>query len=354
MKLLSLLPFFFFSSLLLLPLCHAETQTSQVDFGIYYYLWYGQGLGAQHWNDTISNTVIDTPALGFYGSNNSDVMRQHLYSIKNAGFTFVILSVWDIHNYTYNNSILFMQTLQNSQYDLKTCVLIEPFNGTSSYDWPMILNSVYDDLYAPYGHLIYTLNNKFLLLVLEQCFENYDYGNATINLPQDDRFTFRIVGSHQGQSDWFYGDVMNKVEEDDDLSGRINRDGHINIFPRFDESHLGRSTQAQIDVTYGKRLYQRFWNLTYEQYKLGNVHIVTVASWNEYHERSAIEPHGDPTSCWPTDTTKLLEITKTNIAAFRLMQDTQNNIQSMSFLLPSIIALCMLAIAIGLVKYYVV
>jgi hypothetical protein len=338
--------------LIICPFVRAETSSIHVDFGIYYYLWHGPGLGSSHWNDTQSNAVVDTPILGYYSSNDTDIMKQHLYWIKEMGFTFIIASTWEINGYTWNNTQLLYQSLQETGYDLKICVLIEPFNGTGSYDWAYLYNQIYDRFYASYAHLTFKLSENFLLLVLEQCFSDYQYGNATINLPEDSRFTVRIVGSHEAQSDWFYGDVMGRVNNND-LSGRVNTDGHINIFPRFDEWYLGRPNPVRIDFMHGQQLYQRFWDLALSEYKKGNIYIVIVTSFNEHHERHAIEPRQDATSVW-TDSMKLYSITKTNIAKFQTAQVAVQTRENFSLLIPTVIGICLLFTAIGLVKYYVV
>ncbi|MBL9125342.1 MAG: glycosyltransferase family 4 protein, partial [Planctomycetaceae bacterium] len=47
----------------------AAAARGETRFGIQYYLWYGSGIGARHWNDSpVSGGVTDMPNLGYYAS----------------------------------------------------------------------------------------------------------------------------------------------------------------------------------------------------------------------------------------------------------------------------------------------
>lgn len=62
--------------------------------GIQYYLWYGDGFGAAHWNDDPrSGHVADHPFLGFYASEKGRTIEHHLAEFERMQLDFVILNL---------------------------------------------------------------------------------------------------------------------------------------------------------------------------------------------------------------------------------------------------------------------
>jgi len=62
--------------------------------GIQYYLWYGEGFGAAHWNDTSSTgLVIDKPTFGYYGSSKGQTINYHFDLFEQMGLDYVILNL---------------------------------------------------------------------------------------------------------------------------------------------------------------------------------------------------------------------------------------------------------------------
>jgi hypothetical protein len=45
-----------------------ESETTDVDMGIFYYAWYDGGYGNLHWSDRVEWAVVDEPVLGYYNS----------------------------------------------------------------------------------------------------------------------------------------------------------------------------------------------------------------------------------------------------------------------------------------------
>lgn len=63
-------------------------------FGIQYFLWYGQGIGASHWNsDPKYCQVTDRPLLGYYGSAKGETILYHFDLFEKMGFDYVILNL---------------------------------------------------------------------------------------------------------------------------------------------------------------------------------------------------------------------------------------------------------------------
>jgi glycosyltransferase involved in cell wall biosynthesis len=62
--------------------------------GIQYYAWYGDGFGAEHWNDSRkSGYVSDKPLLGYYSSSKGQTIEFHLELFDQMGLDFVIINL---------------------------------------------------------------------------------------------------------------------------------------------------------------------------------------------------------------------------------------------------------------------
>ena len=62
--------------------------------GIQYYLWYGEGFGAAHWNDNPTNGhVADKPLLGYYSSTKGQTIDYHLELFEQMGLDYIILNL---------------------------------------------------------------------------------------------------------------------------------------------------------------------------------------------------------------------------------------------------------------------
>ena len=60
--------------------------------GIQYYAWYGDGFGAEHWNDSRkSGYVSDKPLLGYYSSSKGQTIEFHLELFDQMGLDYVIV-----------------------------------------------------------------------------------------------------------------------------------------------------------------------------------------------------------------------------------------------------------------------
>jgi glycosyltransferase involved in cell wall biosynthesis len=63
-------------------------------FGIQYYLWYGEGFGAQHWNDNPRDGhVVDHPFLGFYPSEMGKTIEHHISQFEAMKLDYAILNL---------------------------------------------------------------------------------------------------------------------------------------------------------------------------------------------------------------------------------------------------------------------
>ena len=71
----------------------AQTRSSPL-VGIQYYLWYGDGFGMDHWNDSPSfGHVGDHPFLGYYASERGQTIEYHLAQFELMALDFVLLNL---------------------------------------------------------------------------------------------------------------------------------------------------------------------------------------------------------------------------------------------------------------------
>ncbi len=73
------------------PALHAAAKDATTLFGAQYYVWYGDGFGAAHWNDTMqSGYVSDKPMLGYYPSSKGRTIEYHLGLFERMGLDFAV------------------------------------------------------------------------------------------------------------------------------------------------------------------------------------------------------------------------------------------------------------------------
>jgi glycosyltransferase involved in cell wall biosynthesis len=71
---------------------HAENHKTLI--GIQYFLWYGDGFGAAHWNDNInSGHVADKPILGYYSSSKGQTIHFHFDLFEQMNLDYIILNL---------------------------------------------------------------------------------------------------------------------------------------------------------------------------------------------------------------------------------------------------------------------
>jgi len=228
--------------------------------GVYYYVWYGDG---RHWNDAPCNLVIDKPILGYYNSQDIEVVKTQLQLIQDAGIDFIIISWWGPKSYEDRSAELVFSCLPGFQ--VKACIMVEPFNSDVNY--AEIYDYIYEKYVSKHPDLYFHLEGKPLLLF-------YNPLNPTI----DSRFTVITVG-HESYVQWYLWSEEPTV-----------RNGCIALMPKYDNSLINPDGAKIIDP-YGESFYEEAWR--YALNEKDQAKVITIYSWNEYHDRSAIEPHYD-------------------------------------------------------------
>lgn len=101
--------------------------------GIQYYLWFGEGFGAPHWNDDpVSGHVADKPILGYYGSVKGQTINSHLDLFEQMGLDYVILNLHLDCNGVNGLELLGIQHVfdiaSNRNSSLKFSIQIAPYS----------------------------------------------------------------------------------------------------------------------------------------------------------------------------------------------------------------------------------
>jgi hypothetical protein len=302
----------FFVVLLLLfsclfPLYNVADVEHDVSIGVFVYPWYGSGYGDRHWNDSVWAPVVDEPCTGYYNSLNHSYWLETFQLISDAGFDFIILSYWGENSYEHNASKTAVHVLHESDLSLKFCVIYEPFNQTGEsynpygeqlYDYrnyTATMNIIYDTFVIEHRSKYFELQGKPLLLSFNLAYPPKD----------DSRFTTRWMGHPPNPVDWIFWSHPLRIEN-----------GCASVIPRLDNHFLPNGT-LELGVNMTQGLYERQIDAVIREYRKNpdDIEVVLFYSWNEYHERTQIEPHNDYNNDLPS--TYTYNVTKNHIQTLR-------------------------------------
>ncbi len=290
--------------------------------GTFLYLWYGYnstshrwtgGLNTSHWNDTVSGRVKDRPDIGYYASLNNATLATQLSEMKDTGISVIIVSWWGNGNATQsaggaptldgaidNATLNLFRYLEatKSQWSFKVAIMVEPFNPTynmTPHDYAKLYGYLYTRYYHPFNDLILQWQGKPLLMSFNA--GSPDHGR----LPPNSTFTYRQVGGAPNPVEWYFWMGMNFLDssgpgaepQNYEQNPFVSSDGEVGIAPRYDDYYL-RPDYMRFDYRMTEGMYGSEWSYVAGVAK--SVNLVLIYSWNEYHERTAIEPHWDYTA----------------------------------------------------------
>jgi len=253
--------------------------------GAFYYAWY----------DPASNVsweypkIQDKPVLGYYNSCDPSVIEQHFAWLSDLHVDFVVVSWWGIDNqwdwrgsFINNATLQIFQVARDNATNVKVAVMVEPFNESGTYNF-----EIYDYIYGlveEYPTVYFNVDGKPLL-----CFFNGEKMTSPDVFVWDDRFTVKIVGN-DNHAEWLYDCVTTK----NNPTPPTPRDRQISVSPRFDDFYV-RPNNETVDAKL-EYLYAEQWQKALDYAKQNAIDFITITSWNEYPERTAIEPHYDATA----------------------------------------------------------
>ncbi len=253
----------------------------------YIYLWYGVDRPERHWNDSPVTLVVDKPLLGYYNSSDPRALEVQLRQLEAAGFDGVIVSWWGQGSPSDRALRVLVELLETRVAGLRFAVMVEPYRGEDpdAYTeewWRNVLGYLEKNYIAPHRDKYLHLQGKPLILAYSPIGSSFDPRQAFSG------YTIRLVDG----GDWYLW-----PHNDTGLAGALTiaRDGYVALAPRIDTSHMVEAGAEKENITLDPDL-SKGWYINQWLWVLGrrgNISIVAIYSWNEYHERSQIEPHID-------------------------------------------------------------
>lgn len=306
LKKLPLISLFF--CLVTANLAVADVDFSVVDVGVYYYPWWSDtASGAKNWS-----FCVDRPLLGFYDSDNVTVIGQHIAWLEELHVDFVILSWWGNNSFSDNCSKIFFDCLQNNYTWIKGCLMVE---SLGVLDYAGVYSYVYDNFVEPYSECYYTAEDGWGNI--EPLLLFYNWAGMESDLPSNSSWATKISG-HNSYVDWVYHDAVDvwKSTYEPKIRGRC-----FPIMPRYDERFCMpyRDTQYTKDTAYEDGWFADQWVEFSDCITTDRIDWLTICSFNEFEERSGIEPCEDRESEYGD--WYIFNMTKENILRIKGLSD---------------------------------
>jgi hypothetical protein len=278
-------PLLFFLVLAPLAVLPAHASSRGPVVCVYYYVWYG---GPDHpWIN-----YRDTPVLGLYNSSHLSVIARHLAWLRDLGVDCLIISWWGPGHYTDKVAQKVFELLPS--YGLKAVIFVEPYLGSDHPEyynktwWSQTLAYIKENYIDKYPESYLYIDGKPLVPAFNPIGLAYD------PRPDFPQYAIRIVGNdidNAKYQDWDYW-----PDYDRGLTGqlRIRRDGYVAIAPRYDDEHFRPGGVPPYDPDLSKGWYVKQWKYILKH--RSEIGVIAIATWNEFHERTMIEPHNDATA----------------------------------------------------------
>ena len=283
--------------------------------GTFLYLWYGNattgngGLGSPGWNSSSSpggGSVVDQPSIGYYVSDSNSTFKAQVTEMQSAGISFAVVSWWGPNSTGENGAInkapldLF-RYIQATKSDFKVAIMVDAYEGgnnLTSSQYAQDYGYISSTFVQPFNGSYFHWQGKPLLLF---------FNPITPNNPGNPDYTIRSVGNKPNPVQWTFWDAPASFlvsqagtgvnATNDEGNANISSDGEVTIVPRID-SYYNRDHQGgsylRFDPTLALGLYAEQWSYVISH--SSQVKLVLIYSFNEYHERSEIEPHADFTN----------------------------------------------------------
>lgn len=289
------------------------TKTNQsTPVGAFLYLWYGDsvsGVGelkSAGWNSTScpgGGVVVDPPVAGYYVSDSNATFQRQISEMEGAGITFAVVSWWGPSTTgeagAINKATLdLFRYLKSTDSNFQVAIMVDSFPGTCGPPLPSVpMSQIYSyvqgNFASPYARWYFNWEDKPLLLFFNP-----------LQPGTNDNFTVRTIGNRPNAVNWTFWDAPANFSAGEGGTGvdmandvgqpQLSPDGEVTIVPRIDSyPNFVAGYQGgylRFDPTLQAGLYRYEWNWIIANHQ--SVKLVLIYSWNEYHERTAIEPAG--------------------------------------------------------------
>ena len=247
--------------------------------GVYLFLWYrptGSGWGN---GNTLVPPVTPRPALGWYDSRQRDVIRAHLDEISATGFDFVIVDLVAPDAATWGSVRTLFQEV--AAYPLRVAVMLDGLYREPAAVQQAWLRQVRDEFgghpraLRVQGKPLLLLFSSFDPVVVEGASVRNVYWSPDYRNGYNPFYRGRSPSSPTYPIDWpFWASGLPPL---------VN--GVVPVMPGYDDRALGRA-----DPVYYSREDGRLYAAQWERALRLRPDLITVYSWNEHFEQTAIEP----------------------------------------------------------------
>ena len=244
--------------------------------GVHYFTWYRLDRGG--WGNDVTAVPADapTPTLGRYASSDPAVMETQIGQMEGVGLDFVIVHVVAQSPASWSNARAFFRQLVGRR--LKAAVmldgLIEGTTGAVKATWVREVKTEFTG-HANYFHLY----GQPLVMLFSAPLDFAVSGVLLRNVYWTDRYdpgrnAFNVdLGLYP--TDWPFWSA----------SPQPLVNGVVPVLPGYADSHLGRPRTMEYPRNSGQ-MYGDQWRRALELHP----ELILLYSWNEYFERTALEP----------------------------------------------------------------
>ena len=300
----------------------AETTPTQVEesapsykIAAFYYPWYGNPDTDGKWIHWTQNNHIPPgdiasdyfPALGTYSSNDPKVVAQHMEWLRQAGVGVIITSWWGQGSREDQAVPLLLQTAE--RYEIKVAIHIEPYNGRTPESLVNDMQYIYEKYGSSPAFFRSTATSRyspseqpkgmfFVWSIQDQGTNDFSYWQKALDeihaLPEG-----ALVIANSLKADWIGGSHFDglynyaslHLEQTDGFNWARSLPPDSlyipSVIPGFSAKRVGYA-----DTTYVPRENGSTYETQWGQALGTGVEpaLVTITSFNEWHEGSMIEP----------------------------------------------------------------
>jgi len=243
--------------------------------GVHYFAWYQQDSAG--WRNDVTRVPAGSakPALGWYDSADTDVVATQIRQMEEAGFDFVAVHVIPAMPRTMANAHTFIDRL--SGHRLNAAVVLDGLYDETAATKTMWVEKVRTE-FAGNGHYQH-LHGQPLVMLFSTRLDFGVPGVALRNVYWTDRYdpegnTFNSDRRLQPR-DWaFWAPTPQPLTN-----------GMVPVIPGYTDAALGRP-RSMVHERGNGQMYRDQWQRAIALHP----EVVLVYSWNEYFERTGIEP----------------------------------------------------------------
>jgi hypothetical protein len=249
--------------------------------GVHYFAWYQPEQG--EWRNDLTTVPADSPrpALGFYDSGRVAVIDTHITEIEDAGFDFVIVHIIAQSDRTWRNAHAFVGELAG--HHLRFAIMLDGLYDEDAATRAANVERVRSE-FTHDGHYL-QLQGEPLVMLFSTPLDFAAPGVLLRDVYWTDRYdpghnTFNKSGQLEPR-DWpFWA-----------MTPQPSVNGVVPVIPGYTDAALHRA-RTMVHPRENGEFYRTQWQRALALHP----QVILVYGWNEFFERTAIEP----TDAWGT------------------------------------------------------